>query len=151
LDESLLSYLGELVWGVQREKAALDAHLAPLLHKYEMSRLATLDRSILRLAAYELSFQPSIPPPVTINEAVELAKKFSTAESGKFVNGVLGRYLAVLPKAGDDGSTTSTDEVEEPHLEPEPEVEREIIDADSPEALEAQRIGAWRIRQGEPE
>ena len=151
LDESLRSYLGELVWGVQREKDLLDAQLTPLLHKYDVSRLASIDRSILRLAAYELSFQPAIPPPVSINEAIELAKKFSTAESGKFVNGVLARYLTISPKADWDARTAPVEAFEEPHSEPEEEVVVEAVEADSPAALEAQKLGAWRIRQTEPE
>ncbi len=50
-----------------------------------------VDRNILRLAIYEMLFRPEIPPVVSINEAIEIAKKFSTAESGKFVNGLLDR------------------------------------------------------------
>jgi N utilization substance protein B len=151
LDESLLTYLNELVWGVQREKENLDSQLSPLLHKYEVSRLASIDRNVLRLAAYEISFQPSIPPPVSINEAIELVKKFSTAESGKFVNGVLGRYLEISPKANWNAATAPPETFEEAHDEPEEEVEVETVEADSPAALEAQKLGAWRIRIDQPE
>ncbi len=61
--------------------------------KWELSRISSVDRSILRLAAYQLKFCPNIPPKVIINEAIELAKKFSTAQSPAFVNGVLDAIL----------------------------------------------------------
>ncbi len=61
--------------------------------KWELSRLSLVDKSILRLAAYELKFRSDIPPKVTINEAIELAKKFSSAQSPGFVNGVLDAIM----------------------------------------------------------
>ncbi|MHC4396213.1 MAG: transcription antitermination factor NusB [Planctomycetota bacterium] len=61
--------------------------------KWKLSRLSPVDRSILRLSVYQLKFCPDIPPKVVINEAVELAKKFSTAQSPAFVNGVLDAVL----------------------------------------------------------
>lgn len=61
--------------------------------KWEFTRLSPVDRSILRLAVYQLKFCPDIPPKVTINEAIELAKKFSTDKSPAFVNGVLDAVL----------------------------------------------------------
>ena len=60
-----------------------------------MSRLAALDRAILRLAVYELSDLEEVPPKVAINEAIELAKKYSTAQSGAFINGILDRLLSL--------------------------------------------------------
>ena len=64
--------------------------------KWHLARLATVDKSILRLAVYQLKFCPDIPPRVVINEAIELAKKFSTEKSGSFVNGVLDAVLKGL-------------------------------------------------------
>ena len=64
--------------------------------KWEFSRLSPVDKSILRLAVYQLKFCPNIPPRVVINEAIELAKKFSTAQSSAFVNGVLDAVLKKL-------------------------------------------------------
>ena len=58
---------------------------------WRLERMPAVDRNILRLAVYEMLFRPEIPPVVSINEAIEIAKKFSTAESGKFVNGLLDR------------------------------------------------------------
>jgi len=64
--------------------------------KWGLSRLCPVDRSILRLAVYQLKFCPDIPPKVVINEAIELARKFSTAQSPAFVNGVLDAVLKKL-------------------------------------------------------
>jgi transcription antitermination factor NusB len=64
--------------------------------RWQFSRLSPVDKSILRLAVYQLKFCPDIPPKVVINEAIELAKKFSTEKSGSFVNGVLDAVLKKL-------------------------------------------------------
>ena len=64
--------------------------------KWQFSRLSPVDRSILRLSVYQLKFCPDIPPKVVINEAIELAKKFSTDKSPGFVNGVLDAVLKKL-------------------------------------------------------
>jgi N utilization substance protein B len=60
--------------------------------------MPTIDRNILRMATYELAYLRNIPPPVTINEAVELAKKFGTEESGSFINGILDRIRIALER-----------------------------------------------------
>jgi len=65
--------------------------------KWEFTRLSPVDKSILRLAVYQLKFCPDIPPKVVINEAIELAKKFSTDKSPGFVNGVLDAVLKARP------------------------------------------------------
>ncbi|MHC4423665.1 MAG: transcription antitermination factor NusB [Planctomycetota bacterium] len=70
--------------------------------KWQLSRLSPVDKSILRLAVYQLNFCPDIPPRVVINEAIELAKKFSSDKSPSFVNGVLDAVLKKLKKAGKD-------------------------------------------------
>lgn len=147
LDEGLSAYLRTLVGGVQRERETLDAALAPLLRGYELARLAAVDRTVLRLAAYELSYEPSVPPAVTINEAVDLAKKYSTAESGRFVNGVLARYLADSPKANWDPATAPPESLETPTSEPEAEIPSETVAEDSPEAAEARKFGAWTVKE----
>jgi transcription antitermination protein NusB len=82
-------YLSEVCAGAWDRHHELDAALAPLMRGWPMDRLANTDRTVLRLAAYELLHTPT-PPQVVINEAVELAKRYGTEESGRFVNGVLG-------------------------------------------------------------
>ncbi len=67
----------------------LDGMIAKKIRNWEVERLALIDRIVLRMGICELKYFPEIPPKVSINEAIELAKKFSTERSGKFVNGVL--------------------------------------------------------------
>jgi transcription antitermination protein NusB len=80
-----------LVRGAIAQMPEVDAKIRTLADNWDFERLAVVDRNILRLAIYEMLFRPEIPPVVSINEAIEIAKKFSTAESGKFVNGLLDR------------------------------------------------------------
>ncbi|MFC5651556.1 transcription antitermination factor NusB [Paenibacillus solisilvae] len=88
---------------VYEKKAAIDDMLQDYLTGWQVDRLSRVDRQILRLACFELVFRDDVPPKAVINEAIELAKHFGTDESGKFVNGVLGRLLQALdqlkPKA----------------------------------------------------
>ena len=72
-----------------------DQLIAEVADNWDLSRLAALDRAILRLAVYELSDLEEVPPKVAINEAIELAKKYSTAQSGAFINGILDRLLSL--------------------------------------------------------
>lgn len=88
----------ELALGVLEHHEAVDVKIRAYTQNWEMHRIAVVDRNILRLAVYELLFREDIPPVVSINEAIELAKKFSTAESGGFVNGVLDRVKLDLSR-----------------------------------------------------
>ena len=69
-----------------------------MTQNWELDRIAAVDRNVLRLAIYEMMFRDDVPPVVSINEAIEIAKKFSTKESGKFVNGILDRIRKELPR-----------------------------------------------------
>ena len=80
-----------LVTGVLARRGELDALIAAAADNWDLSRLAAVDRNILRLAVHELTALPDIPAKVSINEAIELGKRFSTAQSGAFVNGILDR------------------------------------------------------------
>ena len=82
--------------GVLRDTAAIDGALAPFLKNWEMCRLGTVERNVLRLGAWELANCPDVPAPIVINEAVDLSKFFSESQSGKFVNGVLDSYAKSL-------------------------------------------------------
>jgi N utilization substance protein B len=86
----------ELVVGTESNKAQIDALLLEYLKGWQMDRLSRVDREILRLAAYEMVYRDDVPPKVVVNEAIELAKHFGTEESGKFVNGVLGKMIKEL-------------------------------------------------------
>ncbi|MEJ7765116.1 MAG: transcription antitermination factor NusB [Acidimicrobiales bacterium] len=78
-----------LVTGVGERLAELDGHIERLARDWTVERMPWVDRSILRLAAFELLARPDVPTGVILSEAVELAKRFSTEEAGRFVNGLL--------------------------------------------------------------
>ncbi|MCU6710138.1 transcription antitermination factor NusB [Paenibacillus sp. J5C_2022] len=85
-----------LIYGVQQNKRAIDDLLQQFLTGWNVDRLSRVDRQVLRLACYEMVYRDDVPPKAAINEAIELAKHFGTEESGKFVNGVLGKLLKEL-------------------------------------------------------
>jgi N utilization substance protein B len=85
------AFVRDLVLGTLESVDESDAVIVPLLEGWTIERLPTLDRLLLRMGVYELRHCRQTPPAVVINEAVELAKKFSTEDSGRFVNGVLDR------------------------------------------------------------
>ncbi len=87
--DSVKTFALQLTEGVLSHRAELDQRLAATAEKWSVDRMAPVDRNILRLGAYELLFCPDTPSRVVINEAIELAKKFSTSQSGRFVNGLL--------------------------------------------------------------
>jgi N utilization substance protein B len=82
-------YTGEIVHGVERDLAAIDRELGANSEDWTVQRMAMVDRTILRVACYEL--RAGIPAAIAINEAVEAANELSTDDSGRFINGVLGR------------------------------------------------------------
>jgi transcription antitermination protein NusB len=84
-------YAVALATGVDEARESLDELIAALTPDWPMGRMPVVDRSLLRMAAWELSTRPDVPTGVVISEAVELAKQFSTEASGRFVNGVLSR------------------------------------------------------------
>lgn len=86
----------ELVNGVADNKLAIDELLVDYLQNWNLDRLSKVDRQILRLAVYEMVFRDDVPGKVAVNEAVDLAKHFGMPESGKFVNGVLGKLIGDL-------------------------------------------------------
>jgi transcription antitermination factor NusB len=80
-----------LIDGMNEHLEEIDARIRRYCENYEFRRISAVDRNVLRLAIYEMLFREDIPPVVSINEAIELAKKFGGAESGRFVNGILDR------------------------------------------------------------
>ena len=96
-DGPLPDYATALVRGVEAHRMAIDKHLAATSENWALARMPIVDRSILRLATYEMMYVDDVPTSVTINEAVELAKDFGGEdESPRFVNGVLGRIAKIL-------------------------------------------------------
>jgi transcription antitermination factor NusB len=141
LPDDLQDFAVSAVRGVHENRKDLDGVVSRALKDWELSRLAVVDRTLLLLGAYELFHCPDIPPAVTINEAIELAKKYSTAESGSFVNGVLAGVAAQSPKAALLGKTTPPGEWEEPQEEGDASSEPpiEMISEDAPELQEITR------------
>jgi N utilization substance protein B len=93
-------FVERLCTGTAAHLRELDAVITPLLHDWSFERLANVDRAILRMALYELRYMDT-PPATVIDEAVELAKRYGTEDSGRFVNGVLGVAVRALrPAAG---------------------------------------------------
>jgi transcription antitermination protein NusB len=86
----------ELVAGTEENLAAIDNLLTDYLKGWSMDRLSKVDREILRMGVYEMVFREDVPPKVVVNEAIEMSKNFGTEESGKFVNGVLGKMITEL-------------------------------------------------------
>ena len=94
-------YARSLALGVLENRQELDRRIVEVTNNWKLDRIAAVDRAILRLGLYELLEMDEVPPKVVINESVELAKKFSTAKSGSFVNGVLDRiYQDLSAKPG---------------------------------------------------
>ena len=90
-DPKLRRFAEELIHGVLDHLADLDAKIGSYAEHWDMKRMNAVDRNVIRLALYEMLYRPDIPPVVSINEAVEIAKSFSAPESGRFVNGILDR------------------------------------------------------------
>ena len=110
----LSDYAVKLINGVEAHVAELDARLASTSENWAVSRMPIVDRSILRLAAFEMLYVDEVPVSVSINEAVELAKGFGGKdESPSFVNGVLGRIARTM------GEEVEEVEIEEPAAEAE--------------------------------
>jgi transcription antitermination protein NusB len=84
-------YLIKLVEGVAAHQEELDVLIRQYSEHWRLERMAAVDRNLLRLALYELLHEPEVPAKVVINEAVELAKRFGSEESGSFINGILDR------------------------------------------------------------
>jgi N utilization substance protein B len=97
VDEVAMRTFAEpLIRGVLQHREAVDEIIRKYTENWELHRIANVDRNILRLAIYEMQYREDIPPVVSINEAVEIAKKFSTQDSGRFVNGILDKVKGEL-------------------------------------------------------
>ena len=91
IEKDLKQFTSELVKGVRDNLESIDEKISKYAANWHLKRMAVVDRNILRLGACELTTRQDIPPKVSINEAVELAKKYSGIEAGKFVNAILDK------------------------------------------------------------
>jgi N utilization substance protein B len=92
-ERRLVEFAEGLVSGVHGHRPEIDGLISDVAENWRLDRMAAIDRNILRLGAYEMLYCPAVPPKVAINEALELAKRYSTAQSSRFVNGILDRLL----------------------------------------------------------
>lgn len=99
-DEDNYEFGKSLFLNVIKHVDELDEIIASKVKNWEVDRLALIDKIVLRMGVCELKYYPEIPPKVTINEAIELVKKFSTEKSSKFVNGVLDAIYSELRETG---------------------------------------------------
>jgi transcription antitermination protein NusB len=102
-DPPVSDYAVTLVEGVVRERDRIDETIATYAEGWSLARMPAVDRTLLRLAVYELMWRDEVPDGVAIDEAVELAKALSTDDSPRFVNGVLGRIARAKPQPGPVG------------------------------------------------
>ena len=97
-DDEVRAFTEEIVTGTYKHLKAVNAKVLACAKNWTLDRMAVVDRNVLRMAAYEILYRMDIPPSVTINEAIELAKKFGTDESGAFVNGILDSLARMAGK-----------------------------------------------------
>lgn len=90
-DREARAFAQRLIGGVHEHWDELDGVIRGVAQNWDIARMAVIDRNVLRLATFELLYAKDIPPKVAINEAIELGKRFSTANSGGFINGILDR------------------------------------------------------------
>jgi N utilization substance protein B len=95
----------ELIDGVIRNQAAIDAQIRVLAQNWEFERIAKIDLAILRIAMFEMLHRRDIPPVVSINEAIDISKEFSNADSKRFINGILDRLKDQLGRDARKAST----------------------------------------------
>ncbi len=98
LNEKQAEFVRMLVQGVLQNLGSINKIINEVAIDWNLDRMAAVDRNILRIALHELCYSDEVPPNVAVNEAIEMGKKFSTPESGKFINGILGKVLANLEK-----------------------------------------------------
>ncbi len=92
--DEVKDYAKSITMGVLKEQSMFDQLISKKAHHWKMERIAAIERNILRIAAYELLRCPDVPKNVVINEAIEIAKKYSNEEAGAFVNGILDQLQA---------------------------------------------------------
>lgn len=96
-DPEVIAFARGIIAGMEAKYKELNDIIFSHASNWHMDRMAVIDRNILRMGVYELCFMPDVPAKVTINEAIELAKKYGDVESGKFVNGILDKVHKTNP------------------------------------------------------
>lgn len=120
-DAEARGFARELIHGYLDRRIEIDRRIEEVARNWQLRRMASIDRNILRLGAYELLYRKDIPPLVAINEAIEIAKKYSTKNSGPFVNGILDN---IRLKAAPGKRETGNGKPEPDARKPEPETRK---------------------------
>jgi len=121
-DEPMVAFTRALVAGVREHRAGIDEAIQRVAENWRLDRMAAIDRNILRLGAFEILFEADVPAKVAINEALELAKRYSTAQSSRFVNGILDKVAQVRAETTEGEAETET--------ETETDADAETVDPD---------------------
>jgi len=103
------TFANQLTMGVVKHLKEIDQVIGSCSHNWKLSRMSYVDRNILRLAVFELLYCPDIPPKVSINEAIEISKRYGDKDSGAFINGILDQVFSATMKK--DGRTQKKTEV----------------------------------------
>ena len=123
-DGETLRFAMRLIEGVWENWEEIEHTIQAVAQNWNIARMAVIDRNVLRLATYELLHCPDIPPKVAINEAIELGKRFSTSNSGAFINGILDKIMNRKP-AAKPGAAAERDELAA-CVAPQPEGDAEV-------------------------
>lgn len=99
-NEAEVTFAKQLINKVAANKNILDQEIQSRVENWEMDRIALIDRLLLRMGISEIYYFPDIPPKVSINEVIEIAKDYSTSNSGKFINGILDAILSEMKESG---------------------------------------------------
>lgn len=93
-----LPFINQLVVGTLDNKKDIDNKIQSYAHEWSLDRMSVVDRNIMRLAIYEMLYCAEIPQKVTLNEAIEIAKKFGGEDSARFINGILDKIMSTTEK-----------------------------------------------------
>jgi len=127
LSPSARRFCDSLVNGWMAHQAPIDEAIRKNTQNYEFKRISVVDRNVLRVALFEMIHCPETPPVVAINEAIEIAKKYSTEDSGRFVNGVLDQIRRTLDRPSRTAAMEPSEAVEQVETN-EPVKEEELRD-----------------------
>jgi transcription antitermination factor NusB len=136
-DAETLRFATRLVEGVWENWDEIERTVQAVAQNWNIARMAVIDRNVLRLGTFELLHCPDIPPKVAVNEAIELGKRYSTANSGAFINGILDKIMNRKPAAKPEESAQRDEQAA--RVAPQPEGEAELPEPD--ERPEAARRG----------
>lgn len=96
--DNLAEFIRDLVEGTLKNKEEIDLKLSSTAHEWALDRMNNVDRNLMRIAVYEMMYCPETPQRVTLNEAIEIAKRFGGDDSAKFINGILDKLMDVSEK-----------------------------------------------------